>query len=184
VKKENGGDNVIKKTYLMILSVAIVSMLLGSLLYANLVLAGKPEPQPSIKKDSVKISILGWVTRQWTSTQNYQREVGIMVSRDYPLDLLFMFTPEQSDFNVTDIYVVVYATGAIDQFSLDINGAGVNEPEIRLPVDTPTTMVFALNPTLVQINEGINFLSMSTPIGPNYLFIYEIEVFIEYEYQA
>jgi len=37
---------MIKKRYLMFLSVVIVSILLGSLLYNNLALAGKPIPQP------------------------------------------------------------------------------------------------------------------------------------------
>lgn len=41
--KREGGDTVIKKRYLMILSVAIVSVLLGSLFYNNQVLGtGKP----------------------------------------------------------------------------------------------------------------------------------------------
>jgi len=172
---------VLKKKYLAILSVAIVSVLLGSLLYTNLVSAGKPEPL--IYRDSVKISILGWVTRQWTSSQNYPKEVGIIQVQDYPLNLLFIFTPEKSDFNVTDIYVLVYATGAVDQFSLNINGVGIFEPELRLTVDLPCTRKFHLDPNVVQINEGINSLSMSS-VGVNYLSIYEVEVFIEYEYQA
>lgn len=167
----------------MILSLAAVSVLVGSLLYMNLVLAGKPEPQPSIIKDSVKIDVLGWVTRQYTGNQAYPKEYGIIVTWSYPADLAFIFQPHQSDFNVTSIYVVLYATDAADDFVLNINGAGITEIQLRLPINDVQAKRYQLDTSVVQINEGINLLSMSSSSGPT-LSVYEIEVFIEYEYQA
>jgi len=130
---------------------------------------------------SAKIAVLDWKTR----FARYRGEdVGIAVTGSYPADLAFIFQPYSSDFNVTEIYLVLYATNDADNFVLNINGApGITESQLRLPVDYIQARRYQLNPNIVQINEGINLLSMSSS-GLNWLSVYEIEIFIEYEYQA
>jgi len=204
---KKGGDTMMEKRYLMILSVAVVSVLLGSLFYSNLTLADRArEPTPvevtnlpvdeegnlkvRIVDDrplqtfnaSVKIDVLGWVTRQWTSG-TAQMEFGVAISSDYTADLAFVFQPRKSDFNITEIYVVFFATGNVNDFSLTINGAGIFESHMPLTVDLVTARRYPLDPNVVLIEEGINLLSMSCTSG-SYLSVQEVEVFIEYEYQA
>lgn len=171
---------MIKKRYLIVLTAAIVSILLGSLLYSNLALAGKP--QPSLRKDAVEIDILGWITRQW-GYSGESKEWGIYVRAGWDADLAFVFNVRQILSNITNIVVVTYATGAVNDFTLSINGAETNVGDASFPVDLLSTKLVQLNPDLIQINEGINSLRLSGS-GSGWLSVYKVTVFIEYQYQA
>lgn len=177
--KEEGGDKLIKKRYIVV-ALAASSVLLSSLLYTTLVLAGKP--QPLVCKDAAEIDVFGWATRQYTYDSGYPKEQGIYVHGDYPADLSFIFLPKQNLVNITEIVIVLYATGAIDLI-LTINGGNYNVGYISfVGPDHVSVKRIQLDPSPVQLNEGINLLSLSGSSG--YLSLFKLSLLIEYEYQA
>lgn len=172
---------MIKKRYLLIISVTLVSIIFGSLLYNSIAQAGKPEP--TLQKDAVEIDVLEWVTRQWESGSASGREWGIYVREGWSADFSFVFSPKQSIFNVTNAVIVVYATGNIQNFVLSINNVDFTVGDVQFPSDLPSTKLVQLDTNLLQINEGINLLTLSGS-GLSFLSVYKISLFIEYEYQA
>ena len=164
----------------MILSVAIVSLLFGSLLYNQLALAGKPQPQTI--KDTVEIDVFGWATRQHSQDPGYAKEWGIYVEDAYPAEMLFAFSPTNNPSNITKILVTVFATDGIDHFTVNVNGVDTDAGRVQFHDQKICTSVITLDPTVVQINKGINSIRLSGKQG--WLSVYRLSVFIEYEYQA
>jgi hypothetical protein len=141
------------------------------------------EKQLQTCTDSVRIDVLGWATREWAYAGE-SKEWGVMVSGDYPANLAFTFSPKQGSCNITEIVVLILATGAVDNFKLNINGRDLSLGNVRLTVDLTTSMRIPVDPNTVQINNGINLLGMTATNPPSYLSVYEVTIFIEYEYLA
>ena len=175
---------MIKKKYLMILSVAVASVLIGSLLYANLVLAVKPEPQPSINKDSVEITLLdGNIAsgaRMW-----WWRNI----------TLPFVFTPKAISINITDAWITLMVqaerpAGDEMRFNITVNGV-TTRSYVWYSSNALTHVSMRIEKALYEnITSGINLVSISNPEywlidsswQPTNLFLYQANVFIEYEY--
>jgi len=165
---------MIKKTYLMILSVAIVSVLLGSLFY-NITQAQKGK-EPTIYKDSVKIELMS-------------NRISTETSPHINATLPFTFNPKGQNFNVTRMWISFIIGGNfwhIIDFTLN------EAPTISLNyfvVGGNTITSFETDASFYgTIVEGINILTVSeiykdsvTPISEN---IHYMTLFIEYEYQA
>jgi len=132
-------------------------------------------------KDVVKIDVLGWVAREWAYSGE-SKEWGIYVRDNYPAELAFAFSPKPNLSSITNIVVVIYATGSSYNFNLNINGNNIPLGTVLFPIDIPSAKRIQLDPNTVQINTGINLLRMSGTV--DYLSVYEVTVFVEYEYQA
>lgn len=177
---------MIRKRYLIVVTVAIVSVLLGSLLYSNLALAGKPEPQPSIYKDTAEITALDWIARYYNG-----EEYGIKIHVDsawwYPMQKFpFIFDPKPELVNVTDLWISITGTSY----------AAYNDYEFRLYVvlndvevwqgmtrfDIPVAGITTVHIENPNLNQGVNVIQLS--VDDNVLTVHRITVFVEYEYQA
>lgn len=200
---------MIKKRYLVVMSLAVVSALLGGLLYTALgsTSAGKPEPQPSICKDSVEIELLDWSMRdKYYPLGDDHLEQGIVcVGPPYtiPLVLPFAFNPREKFVNVTDFWFsFVMAdesgyTGYIGKvfFNITINEDNTVSSESSINAGhIHTISVHLNNPDILNtISPNINTLSLTHDHVEIYnipqqnwrkMWVYRVTVLIEYEYQA
>ncbi len=174
---------MLKKRYIIIV-LGIVSVLLGSLLYTNLALAGditpSGKPQPAIYKDSVELTL-------FTSPEI----LGVwgLLATDYPMDFPFRFSPKQTFLHATNLFVLVIATHYIGNptwisFDLTLNDestlstGSLHYPPYAKLKTVSTNMLSAVG----TITEGINMLTLSNSTTD--LAIFEVTIFIEYEYQA
>ncbi len=184
---------MLKKRYIII-TLGIVSVLLGSLLYSQLVLAGEltpsGKPSPVTYARSVRIEVLHWTD-------------DIYLFADFTCSLPFSFNPEQPFQEVTDLWIAIIVESSMTtnwnhMFNITLN----EEIELSsglhlLPLHSfPLTVsLHVTDPTVLQtLHQGINTIEISDPyrqslsnpsvMEPYAMFIREIAVFIEYEYQA
>jgi hypothetical protein len=162
---------MIKKGYIMI-ALALVSVLLGSLFYNNITQAQRLR----VYKDVVEIAVLDR-SRIYENT-----EYGIPV---YIVSFSFAFTPKQRFLNVTKLAlnIIVYPTESTT-VNASINGvlmARFRTGKIGyLPM---YKSVWTSEPNVcVIINHGINWLTIEPLDKP--LYMLKITLLIEYEYQA
>ena len=197
IRREKGGDMMLKKRYLVILSVAVISILLGSLFYINITLAPKRQ-EPTILKDSVEITVLDWVSRRYVATSE-EFDYGISLYDAIPLSLVFSFSPKQVFLNITDMYVSIVASttqgqGRDHKLTVAVNGVATTTDGNPLSHYYLSVLTQHMtNPQVyATIEEGINTLTLSNPFWwnlqplwqPTMIFVYKVTVFIEYEYQA
>lgn len=191
MRKREGGDIMIEKRYLIVLTVALVSVLLGSLLYSSLALAGKPQPQPSICKDAIEITVLDWTDRYYQSGSSESSEMGLTWFRGPTVvDLPFVFIPKEILLNVTRLWITlvvnsIYGDGLTNIKAKINNNFAVNFGSIW--VDdiylSSHTRYLEHDPVLNAISSGINLLQLYD-LSDYDLLIYRITMFIEYKYQA
>ena len=176
MRREKGGDVMIKKRYLVVLSLAILSVLLGSLLYTTLGLAGKPEPQPSICKDSVRISLLSVGASGWES----QGALIITGVHEFP----FVFNPKEPFQNLTDLWFSFFYLTSRPTVTIDIslNNVYITSKSLLETTD-PRPVSFQVTDTSLYyaLTSGINVLTLTSMDA---IYLQELTVFIEYEYQA
>lgn len=110
---------MIKKGYLVVMSLAVVSILLGSLLYNSVIFGGKPTPQPTAQKDSVEITLLSL-----TSYLGY----GIFIDYQRPATLPFAFDTKARFLNVTGLWITVVAYSSLNDIRFNIT---LNELTLR-----------------------------------------------------
>jgi len=164
---------LLKKRYIILVS-GIVSVLLGSLLYTNLALAGKPEPQPQVDKDTVKIDLKS--CRISTETDPH-------INATLP----FTFNPKGHNFNLTRMWIS-FITGGNFWHSIDFNLNGATAITLNYFTAYPDTITsFETDVDFYgAIVEGINVLTASEiyrdPMIPTTEYIFYMSLFIEYEY--
>jgi len=174
---------MIKKTYLTVLSIAIVSVLLGSLLYSNITQAQKGK-EPSIYKDVVSINLLN------VDSCGFQTEA-VIFGAEYAWvhNIPFVFSPKGTVHNITNLwcsFIGIAGNGITIEISLNnvyitsysFIGGGCSVYNSFQVIDTNIYDAFKPN--------QINLLTLThTPvIGSNSVFLQEFTFFIEYEYQA
>lgn len=163
-----------KKKYLIVLTLAIISALLGSLLYGNLALAGKP--QPSVYKDSVKIEL---------KSSRISTETSPHINATLP----FTFNPKGQSFNVTRMWISFIVAGNF-WHSIDFTLNGATTITLNYFVVHPDAITsFETDPSFYgTIVEGINVFTVSEiyrdSATPTSELIYYLALFIEYEYQV
>jgi len=132
---------MIKKTYLTILSIAIISVLLAPTYGIKIVLTG---------------------------------------------DFLFVFNPKETFLNITDLWIfMIYSTNDPNPTTMNIalNGVQVSSDIFDNVHGYPTPHRIHLQDSNIYgaLNVGINAMTLDVLV---FMFVYEISVFIEYEYQA
>jgi len=181
---------MVKKRYLMILSLAITSIIFGSFLYNNVTFAGKPEPQPSVHKDAVEITVLDWTARYYQSGSSVSSEIGLTWWIGAMVDFPFVFTPKGSVRNVTRLWITLVVNSRSgdgftnakakinNNFTVNFDNMLVNDV---FPLSNTRNLEH--DPVLNAIYPGINLLQLYDRSDYD-LLIYRITLFIEYEYLA
>lgn len=164
---------MLKRKYMILSALAIMSVLAGSLFYNFITQAQKEKPLKKYK-DSMRIDALSW------------REVGINFWGDgtYP----FVFSPKEEFLNVTEtwISVVISVVGERSQtIYLYLNGYLVYSWEFP-PVERLKITFAVTNSTVLQsIRPEVNILQeRHSSVTAYEMFMHEITLFIDYEYQA
>ena len=184
---------MIKKRYLMILSVAVVSVLLGSLFYNNITQAQSGKFKTY--KDYAEIVVLEWsaifgVTPIFSVNAD-QRDCGVSPTPDSPITLVYLFSPKETFQNVTDLWIVFTAQNmhpGAQYIPLDItinDGATVytNEFYENVNFGLKVVSVHVTDASIYQtITSGVNKLVLTT--SAIILTVFRVTVFIEYTYQA
>jgi hypothetical protein len=195
---------MLKKGYIII-ALAIVSVILGSLFYNNITQAQRLR----IFKDSVEITVLDWTARMVPLSSYYDPvhiEKGVLFFQGNPVNFAFVFAPKQSFLNITNLWIVLialapdYYTDAI-RFSVTINSkVTVSTGEVQMYGESwdrahPQQVSIQIKDYGVYqaIIEGINSITFSNPEFKHSVYgdwrntnleMFKIMLFIEYEYQA
>ena len=181
-----------KKRYIII-SLVIVSVLLGSILYSNLVLAGNMtpsgKPELQIYKDSAEMIVF--------DTRGGDRNYGAHISLPYDSpEFPFVFLPRKDFIQITDIWItlVVARIGGTPSnlYKLDV----VLNDNVTITTGSKTFADYTLSVYTVHIqehsvytviDEGINKLTLTNPLvftGIEWVYspmiIFKATVFIEY----
>jgi len=172
---------VLKKRH-VIMALGVVSVLLVSLftlaLAGDITPSGKPQPQPAVYKNSLSISLLRVASSGWGSQGvAFVQPVGVY-------EIPFAFNPTETLLNVTNLWVSyiygTYAPNTINIYLNDILAATHyydNAKSIPFYTSSQVTETNIHN----ALNSGINVLSLEVT---NTLYLQELTIFIEYEYQA
>lgn len=184
---------MLKKRYIVI-ALGIISVLLGSLLYTSLVLAGditpSGKPQPTTFKDCMEISLLNFPSA--TSFSVYLRQFGENVT------MPFAFNPQENLLNVTDAWVSIIvrigsASGYDVRFDFTVNGvtaktyawyAGNSPSLVSMPLTRPLCETITEGINTMSISGGEKWIWETSSWDPVELLLYQVTIFIEYEYQA
>jgi len=166
---------LIKKRYLVILSVAVISILLGSLFYINTTFAPKGQ-EPTIHKDSVNINLLRLGSSGWDGQGVNFRGVVQKIP--------FAFNPKETFQNATDFWFsLLYWTGAVTvTIEISLNDMYLATKSLSVSSELAYGSFQATDTSLYySLTSGLNVLTV-TSNEP--LHLQEFTVFIEYEYQA
>lgn len=210
--RKRGGDILIRKRNLTILTVAVVSVLLGSLHYSNLTLADRArEPDPvevtnfpldgygNLRvrmadnplqefKDAVELKLF-----IASSDQMWFYLTTVNPGFDIEAELPFTFTPQSDAFNVTKIWLHFMLVRGTGEYIMDsVLNISLNQQastEIRFSGGHSQTLVSEeLDSSLYTVlKPGINVLKMSDiRVGttPATVTISSVSLFIEYKYLA
>jgi len=179
---------MIKKTYLAILSIAIASVLLGSLFYINITQAqgGKARTY----KDHMEIVVLEWTSREF-GVNSDQRDYGVALITDSPITLPFFFSPKEAFMNITNLWITftaqnMYPAHLTIPVNITINDVATISTDEFYPSMNIGLKVVSLHITNLNVYEtitsGLNNLVLTS--SENLLTVFRVSVFIEYEYQA
>jgi hypothetical protein len=173
---------MLKRRYVS-LTLIIVLVIAGSFFYGTI----KAESgRFKIYTDSVKIDLLEWASRQYTSGTDNPIEWGVKLDT---LNLPFMFSPKANFLNVTDMWITVIATsspsGVTASFDIIINGMVTitSVPQYFSNVYLSQVSTHITDTSVYNaITQGLNIVTFSNPTAD--LYIYRATIFIEYEYSA
>ncbi len=172
---------LIRRRYLMMLSVAVGAALLGSLLYHNTTQAQRLQ----IYKDSVQIPLL-----RKTATIS-----SLSSPPQLPIDLVlpFTFSPKEQLSDISDAWIT-YSIGQFPEahrwytFNLTLNDQVVISANFYAMSSRNLFSLHSSSSFSDALTQGINVLELSEPYKEGetevYLEISYVDLFVEYEYQA
>jgi hypothetical protein len=149
-----------------------------------------------VYKEAVEMSVLDWTSNYWYTLYSMSsgegREVGaLLITVDFPLDVFFTFSPESKSPNITKFGITITAGyvgygDASARFNLTINDKISYLTNYHLyyyyPRGLTVMSTLTQEPSILQaISIGINNLKMRPSVD---MWIFRVNVFIEYEYLA
>jgi len=171
MEKERGGDIVIKRKYVVICFLVLVSVILGSLFYASITQA------QTTYTDSVEITILDWTGRNSGTTDC--RPCRIKTNNWYAFP--FAFNPKAQLANIVDLWITITGVSTSPDIAIKLNDNRTDYGDIDFDGDYPTRHALQL-PQKNSLRQGINILNLTaTDIEA---WIFRMTLFIEYEYQT
>ena len=176
------------KRYLVV-ALGVVSVLLGSLLYSSLVLAGDLSPSgkpqtPTVYKDSLRINILSVTSSGWEGQGAFlgPEEAGEVTNQN---DFPFIFKPEETLQNITNLWYSFLYVGGPQTVEVALNGIYVTSHSLYGSAK-PVYVSFQVTDTNIYsvLESGINILVLTQVGYTSGLRLQDLILFIEYEYQA
>ena len=152
----------------------------------NLKVSVQEEP-PGFFNDSVVITLLNF-----PSNTNFS----VLIPQTRNATLPFVFAPKGNLMGVTDAWITVVARkfeNIVDIMHFDITVNGLTLQTYNwYPSDCPHTIARPLEEAMLTIQNGINTVLISNAVWsmlpsewlPCGLLLYQVNIFIEYEYQA